>query len=149
MTQLEKLYNLFLQSTGVTTYTRKIRNGVIFFALKGANFNGNQFAEKALESGANYAVIDEKQYAISDKYLLVENVLSTLQQLANYHRKQFNIPFIGITGSNGKTTTTNLTAHVLRKGGLDVGVAGNIGKSLAAQLLDGDHDYWVLEVSSC
>src|SRR3569833_1560421 len=105
---IAQLYDLYLQYQSVQTDTRKLRQGDIFFALKGPNFNGNGFALKALEQGAAYAVIDEVPATTSDRLILVDDVLTTLQQLALYHRRQFNIPFIAITGSNGKTTTKEL-----------------------------------------
>lgn len=111
--EVKELYKIFLKSKGVSTDTRQIGEGVIFFALKGANFNGNEFAGKALEMGASYSVIDEAQYKVNDRCILVKDVLAALQQLANYHRKQFDIPFIAVTGSNGKTTTKELIWSVL------------------------------------
>ncbi|MBC7874590.1 MAG: UDP-N-acetylmuramoylalanyl-D-glutamate--2,6-diaminopimelate ligase, partial [Ferruginibacter sp.] len=98
----EQLYNIFLQYPSVQTDTRKLKRGDIFFALKGENFNGNTFVQKAFEAGASYAVIDDPQYAVFGKTVLVENVLISLQQLAKHHREQFTIPFIAVTGSNGK-----------------------------------------------
>ena len=111
--EIKDLYKIFLESKGITTDTRQIAEGVIFFALKGANFNGNEFAAKAIEIGAAYSIVDEEQYKINEKCILVKDVLKTLQALANYHRKQFSIPFIAITGSNGKTTTKELVYSVL------------------------------------
>lgn len=111
--EIQSLYKLFFESTGACTDTRKIKEGSIFFALKGLNFNGNQFAKKAIEAGAKYAVIDEKEFALGSQFILVDDVLKTLQQLSTHHRNQFNIPFIAIAGSNGKTTTKELTAQVL------------------------------------
>lgn len=111
--KIEELYKLFINSSGVSTDTRNIKSDCLFFALKGENFNGNKFAEEAIKQGANYSVIDEEEFHIEGKTILVKNVLSTLQNLANYHRKQFNIPFIGITGSNGKTTSKELINSVL------------------------------------
>src|SRR5829696_7348726 len=109
---IEQLYDVYLQHPSIQTDTRKLRPNDIFFALKGPSFNGNEFAVKALENGAAYAVVDEKN--TDDKRLiLVDDVLDTLQQLAKYHRQQFNIPFIAITGSNGKTTTKELVSTVL------------------------------------
>ncbi len=110
---MDELYKIFRQFPAVETDSRKIRPGVIFFALRGPNFNGNHFAAKALEQGAAYAVIDEPEYAVKDKTILVENALGTLQELAKHHRLQFNCPFIAITGSNGKTTTKELIHAVL------------------------------------
>lgn len=117
---IEQLYTIYKQYPSVQTDTRKLQKGDIYFALKGENFNGNTFVQKAIEAGAAYAVIDEEQYAAPGKTILVDNVLITLQQLANYHRKQFNnlpggrqVPFIAITGSNGKTTTKELIHAVL------------------------------------
>lgn len=107
------LYNLFLQHPSVKTDTRKLQPGDIYFALKGDNFDGNLFAGQALEKGAAYAVIDNAAYKINDQMILVEDVLTTLQQLAKYHRQQFNIPFVAITGSNGKTTSKELVHAVL------------------------------------
>jgi UDP-N-acetylmuramoyl-tripeptide--D-alanyl-D-alanine ligase len=100
--KIEELHKLFLNADGISTDTRKLKPNSIFFALKGDNFNANQFAAQAISEGCSYAVIDEKEFAISDQFILVENVLKTLQDLANYHRRQFKIPVIGITGSNGK-----------------------------------------------
>ncbi len=107
------LYNIFLDHPVVCTDTRKIEDGCLFFALKGANFDGNKFAQQAIEEGAAYAIIDDKTIAKQERLILVEDVLTTLQALANYHRKQFEIPVIGITGTNGKTTTKELISTVL------------------------------------
>ena len=107
MTLIEKLYQLFLECKEITTDTRDCPKGSIFFALKGANFNGNSFAHKALEQGCAYAVVDESTPDMIDneQYIVVDNVLTTLQQLANHHRRALNTTIIGITGTNGKTTT--------------------------------------------
>lgn len=117
---IERLYEIYLQYPSVQTDTRKLKAGDIFFALKGDNFNGNSFAAKAIEAGAAYAVIDEKEFEIPGKTFLVPDVLETLQQLARHHREQFNdlpggrrVPFLAITGSNGKTTTKELIHAVL------------------------------------
>ncbi len=107
------LYDIYLQYSNIQTDTRKLQTGDLFFALKGPNFNGNQFAQQALEAGAAYAIIDEQAFEIAGKTILVDDVLTALQQLAHYHRQQFNIPLIAITGSNGKTTTKELIHVVL------------------------------------
>src|ERR1700752_3796187 len=99
---IDQLYKIYRQYPSVQTDTRKLKAGDIFFALKGPNFNGNAFAKKAIDFGAAYVVIDEKEFEIPGKTFLVPDVLSALQELALHHRKQFNIPFIAITGSNGK-----------------------------------------------
>ncbi|MCX6317936.1 MAG: UDP-N-acetylmuramoyl-tripeptide--D-alanyl-D-alanine ligase [Bacteroidetes bacterium] len=110
---IEELYSIYLQHPQVQTDTRKLKPGDLFFALKGDQFNGNQFAAAALDAGAAYAVIDDPAYTIPGKTLLTADVLTTLQELAGHHRSQFNIPFIAITGSNGKTTTKELVHAVL------------------------------------
>src|SRR5688500_15658557 len=102
---IEDLYKVYLQYPSVQTDTRKLKKGDLFFALRGANFNGNEFASQALEAGAVYAVIDDEKFSAPGKTILVEDALKTLQLLAKHHRQQFTIPFIAITGSNGKTTT--------------------------------------------
>ena len=94
---ISALYDLFLQCSGISTDTRNIGKDSLFFALKGANFNGNTFALQAIENGAKYAVVDEAIYVTNDKIILVNEVLSALQQLANFHRRTFDIPFIAIT----------------------------------------------------
>ena len=101
---ISELYELYLHNPKVTTDSRNCPFGSIFFALKGENFDGNQYASKALDSGCAYAVIDNPDYITGDRTILVDNVLKTLQQLAHRHRKALGTPVIGITGSNGKTT---------------------------------------------
>ncbi|HEX5555569.1 MAG TPA: Mur ligase domain-containing protein, partial [Chitinophagaceae bacterium] len=93
----EDLYEIYLRHSTVQTDTRKLREGDLFFALKGPNFNGNSFAEKALEAGAAYAVIDEEAYRTHERMILVSDSLEALQMLARHHRDQFHIPFIAIT----------------------------------------------------
>lgn len=115
ITTTKELYKSFSESTGICTDTRKIDLGCMFFALKGPNFNANTMAESALAKGAMFAVVDEPAFATQPNIFLVENGLKALQDLANYHRKQFNIPIIGLTGSNGKTTTKELIYSVLSK----------------------------------
>lgn len=112
---IQSLYDRYLQHPQIATDTRKIAPGSIFFALKGERFNGNQFAAQALAAGAAYAVVDEPQGVVSDRCVLVDDVLSTLQLLANIHRRRFSIPLIAVTGSNGKTTTKELLVRVLAR----------------------------------
>lgn len=128
------LYKIYLQYPHVQTDTRKLKEGDIFFALKGPNFNGNVYATQALESGAAYAVVDEEEYAADNRCIVVDDVLRTLQELALYHRKQFNIPFIAITGSNGKTTTKELLTAVLRKKYITYATEGNLNNHIGVPL---------------
>src|SRR5512133_3872617 len=110
---IEKLYAIYREYPVVTTDSRNIPAGSIFFALKGANFNGNAFASEALSKGAAYAVIEEPEFAANDRFILVSDVLQSLQQLARYHRDQLGLPILAITGTNGKTTTKELVATIL------------------------------------
>jgi len=111
--EIQKLYQKYVECRKVSTDTRKIEAGCIFFALKGEKFDGNQFAAKALDLGASYAVIDDASVAKDERYILVNDVLATLQLLAIHHRDQLEMPVIGLTGSNGKTTTKELIKEVL------------------------------------
>lgn len=113
MVSLEELYTIFRKHPSVCTDTRQLTPGCLFFALKGENFDGNRFAGKALEAGAAYAVVDDPSLQNTTQCLLVADVLTTLQQLATLHRRQFDIPLIAIGGSNGKTTTKELVSAVL------------------------------------
>ncbi len=131
---IAKLHRYFMASTGVSTDTRQIQIGELFFCLKGENFNGNKFAQKALEMGAAYALIDEEEYYIDDRTLLVSSVLEYLQQLASFHRRQFNISFIGITGTNGKTTSKELINAVLSKGFVTHATIGNFNNHIGVPL---------------
>ena len=131
---MEELYQLYLNSTGVCTDTRTIKQGCIYFALKGGNFNGNAFAQEALSKGAAYAVIDEKAYQTSDRMLLVPDVLTTLQQLATHHRSTLQTLVIGITGSNGKTTTKELIRSVLAQQLKVVATQGNLNNNIGVPL---------------
>jgi UDP-N-acetylmuramoyl-tripeptide--D-alanyl-D-alanine ligase len=113
--KIQEIHSIFINSKGVTTDSRKIEKGQIFFALKGENFNGNEYAKSAIERGAEYAIIDEAEYADIERTILVKDVLNCLQELAKFHRKYLNIPILAITGSNGKTTTKELISSVLNK----------------------------------
>src|SRR6188768_262104 len=138
---IEYLYKIYQQYPSVQTDTRKLKAGDIFFALKGPNFNGNSFAKTAIETGAALVVIDEKEYEIEGKTFLVPDVLSALQELALYHRKQFNtspagrqVPFIAITGSNGKTTTKELIHAVLSSTFKTYTTEGNLNNHIGIPL---------------
>lgn len=114
--EIEKLYEIFCAHPVITTDTRDCPEGSIFFALKGASFNGNDFAMQALEKGCSYAVVDETPPGLpsrEERIIVVDDVLRTLQELARYHREQLGTPIVGITGTNGKTTTKELVATVL------------------------------------
>ena len=111
---IEEIYSIYKKSSGISTDTRSIKENSIYFALKGPNFNGNHFAEDALEKGAILSVVDDKSLnGVSNNFIIVRDSLKTLQDLAKYHREKLNIPFVGITGSNGKTTTKSLIEKVL------------------------------------
>ena len=132
---IQDLYELFMKSSGVVTDSRKIKNNCIFFSLQGANFNGNQFAKSAIENGAMYAVIDEEKYFENkENYILVDNSLATLQQLANFHRKKVKTKIIGITGSNGKTTTKELINSVLKTHFKTYCTKGNLNNHIGVPL---------------
>jgi UDP-N-acetylmuramoyl-tripeptide--D-alanyl-D-alanine ligase len=148
----EGLYNLYKKNSSIQTDTRKLKTGDIFFALKGNNFNGNNFAKQAIEQGADYAVIDEKEFEIPGKTILVDNVLLALQQLAKHHRQQFTIPFIAITGSNGKTTTKELMHAVLSSAYKTYTTEGNlnnhIGVPLTVLKIKSDAEMAVIEMGA-
>lgn len=133
--KIQDIYQLYKKSYKVSTDTRNLINGCIFFALKGETFNANKFAEKALTEGASYVVIDEKAYYKEDKrYILVENVLETLQALAKYHRVELGIPIIALTGSNGKTTTKELINVVLANKYRTTATQGNLNNHIGVPL---------------
>lgn len=132
--EIAALYEIYKKHPSVQTDTRKLKQGDIFLALKGPNFNGNAFAKQALDAGAAYAVIDEQEYAADERYLLADDVLAALQQLAKYHRQQFSIPFIAITGSNGKTTTKELVTTVLQQKYKTYATEGNLNNHIGVPL---------------
>jgi len=134
MITTEKLYDHYLKNPVISTDTRNITPGCIFFALKGDLFNANEFAHQAIEKGAAYAVIDEEKYAENAQCLLVDDVLATLQDLARYHRKQLNIPVIGLTGSNGKTTSKELVNAVLAERYKTFATFGNLNNHIGVPL---------------
>ena len=132
---IKDLHELFMKSSGVVTDSRKIKNNCIFFSLKGENFNGNEFANSAVEKGAMLAVVDEKKFSQNkENYILVENCLETLQNLANFHRKKLNTKIIGITGSNGKTTTKELINSVLKTHFITYCTKGNLNNHIGVPL---------------
>ena len=132
--QIPELYSIFLQHPAVETDTRKLKPGNLFFALKGPNFNGNQFACQALDAGAAYAIIDEPANFTDDRLIHVDDALQTLQDLAKHHRQQFIIPFIAITGSNGKTTTKELLSEVLATTYKTYTTKGNLNNHIGVPL---------------
>jgi UDP-N-acetylmuramoyl-tripeptide--D-alanyl-D-alanine ligase len=131
---IEELYQLFLKHPSVQTDTRKLKEGDLFFALKGDNFNGNKFALQALEKGAAYAIVDENITDADQRIILVDDVLMTLQELAKYHRQQFTVPFLAITGSNGKTTTKELVHAVLSSHFKTYTTEGNLNNHIGIPL---------------
>jgi UDP-N-acetylmuramoyl-tripeptide--D-alanyl-D-alanine ligase len=132
--QLSDLYKIYLEFPSIQTDTRKVQKGDLFFALKGANFNGNEFAKQALEKGAAYAVVDEALEDITGRLIFVEDVLTTMQELARFHRETFTIPFIAITGSNGKTTTKELVSAVLSTHFKTATTEGNLNNHIGIPL---------------
>lgn len=152
MTTTQQLYQLFLQHPVICTDTRKIGAGSLFFALKGDKFDANTFAEKAIEAGAAYAVIDNPVYQLNEKYLLVDDVLTALQDLARHHRQQLSIPVIGLTGTNGKTTTKELINAVLSQHFKTQATQGNlnnhIGVPLTILTINTSHQVAVIEMGA-
>jgi UDP-N-acetylmuramoyl-tripeptide--D-alanyl-D-alanine ligase len=152
MISIQDLHALFLLHPGISTDTRNIVPGSIFFALKGGNFNGNKFAVEALEKGAAYAIIDEHEYNINEKTILVKDVLTALQDLAKYHREQLNPVIIAITGSNGKTTTKELMQRVLATQFETLATQGNLNNHIGVPLtllrLEKKHSFAIIEMGA-
>lgn len=149
---IKELYQIFRLYPSITTDSRKCQRGSIFFALKGENFDGNEFALQALEQGCSYAVIDNPSFNINDRCIITDDCLKTLQQLANYHRRTLKTPIIAITGTNGKTTTKELTAtalsckyHVLYTQG---NFNNHIGVPLTLLQLTEQHNMAVIEMGA-
>jgi len=149
---MKNLFELFYETSGVCTDTRKIEKDCLFICLKGDNFNGNTFANQAIESGAKYVIVDERQFANSSTIHYVESSLEYLQQLANYHRRKFQIPFIGITGSNGKTSTKELINEVLTKKYNVLATIGNLNNHIGVPLtllrLTENHEIAIIEMGA-
>ena len=158
---IKQLYQLYQKNPVITTDSRNCPEGSIFFALKGASFDGNLFAIQALEKGCAYAVIDDPQVAedkqaeekgLHDRLILVDNVLRTFQQLAREHRRQFNIPVVGITGTNGKTTTKELTNAVLSEKYNVLATQGNFNNDIGVPKtlfnLKPEHEVAIIEMGA-
>jgi UDP-N-acetylmuramoyl-tripeptide--D-alanyl-D-alanine ligase len=147
-----QLYSIFQQHPVICTDSRTCPTGSIFFALKGDNFNANAFALSALEKGCAYAVVDEARYAIDSRFILVDNVLKSLQQLATFHRKQLGTTIIGITGTNGKTTTKELIAAVLKEKYNTLFTQGNLNNHIGVPLtllqLKKEHEIAIVEMGA-
>ncbi|RYY38478.1 MAG: UDP-N-acetylmuramoyl-tripeptide--D-alanyl-D-alanine ligase [Chitinophagaceae bacterium] len=152
MSRIEELYSLYQKHPSVQTDTRKLGEGDLFFALKGPNFNGNAFVKQALAAGAAICVIDEAEYTVEGKTFLVNDVLEALQQLALEHRKRFNIPFIAITGSNGKTTTKELIHAVLAAHYRTYTTEGNLNNHIGVPLtilkIRNDAEFAIVEMGA-
>jgi len=149
----QELYGFYLKaSQAICTDTRKLEKGALFFALKGANFNANEFAQKAIDEGCSLAVVDEEQFVTNEKIVLVADVLEALQQLANFHRKQFTIPVLAITGSNGKTTNKELINAVVSKRYNTLATVGNLNNHIGVPLtllkLKQEHEFAIIEMGA-
>ena len=149
---IKDLYKLYQQHPQITTDSRDCPKGSIFLALKGESFNGNKFAESALEKGCAFAIIDEPEYKKDDRFILVDNCLQAFKDLAREHRRQFDIPVIGITGTNGKTTTKELIRAVLSECYNVMATEGNFNNDVGVPKtlfrLNDDHDIAVVEMGA-
>jgi UDP-N-acetylmuramoyl-tripeptide--D-alanyl-D-alanine ligase len=149
---IAQLHGLIFSGNGYTTDSRTVKPGQVFFALTGDNFNGNVFAQRAIEQGASCAVIDDADYQVEGKTWLVEDVLTTFQDLSRYHRRQFDIPVIAITGSNGKTTTKELIYAVLSKKYHTLATIGNLNNHIGVPgtllRLRSEHDMAIIEMGA-
>jgi UDP-N-acetylmuramoyl-tripeptide--D-alanyl-D-alanine ligase len=150
--EITELYKIYKSNPIISSDSREIQPKSIFFALKGKHFNGNKFAKKAINEGCSFAIIDEKKYCKNDKFILVHNVLETLQALARHHRRKLSIPIIGITGTNGKTTSKELINCVLdsklncyaTKGNLN----NHIGVPLSILEINNNHEVAIIEMGA-
>ncbi len=149
---IKQLYQLYQQHPCITTDSRDCPQGSIFLALKGGSFDGNKFASQALEKGCAYAIVDEKEVAVDSRYILVENCLQTYKDLAREHRRQFNIPVIAITGTNGKTTTKELVRAVLAEKYNVLATEGNFNNDVGVPKtlfrLNKDHEIAIIEMGA-
>ena len=149
---IDKLYSIFKQQPLICTDSRKIIQGAIFFALKGENFNGNKYALKAIQDGCRFAIIDEEEYKTGKNTILVKNALETLQKLAQFHRQQLTIPIIGITGTNGKTTSKELINSVLSSELNCYATKGNLNNHIGVPLnlleINAKHEIAIIEMGA-
>jgi UDP-N-acetylmuramoyl-tripeptide--D-alanyl-D-alanine ligase len=149
---MHELFQLFYKTSGVFTDSRNVQQNGMFIALKGNNFNGNAFAKSTIDSGAKYAIVDEENYANNETIFYVPNALVFLQKLANHHRKKFNIPIIGITGSNGKTTTKELIFEVLSSHFNVLSTKGNLNNHIGVPLtllsINSSHQIAIIEMGA-
>ncbi len=150
--RIEELYGLYKLSYRVVKDTRDDVKDAMYFSLKGESFNGNEYALDAVNKGANYAIIDEAKYGVNDRLILVDDVLTCLQELATYHRKQLNIPILALTGSNGKTTTKELINVVLNKKFNCQATKGNLNNHIGVPLvilsMTPENDFGVIEMGA-
>ena len=152
MYSIPQLYNDFIRGHRVTTDSRSIQEGDVFIALKGENFNGNQFARSALEKGASTAFVDDKAYLLSEKCLFIPDGLGFLQEIARYHRHRLGLPILGITGTNGKTTTKELCQAVLSKRYRTIATQGNLNNHIGVPLtllsMDENTQFGIVEMGA-
>jgi len=149
---IEKIYKIYRDFPDVTTDSRQVKPGSIFFALKGESFNGNEFAVEAIKNGAQLAVVDELKGNTEKNFIVVENVLGSLQQLAQFHRQKLGLNIIAITGTNGKTTTKELIHRVLKKKFMVGATAGNLNNHIGVPLtllsFKADLDFGIVEMGA-
>ena len=149
---IKNLYSIFKEHSTICTDSRKIKEKSIFIALKGENFNGNEYALKAINDGCSYAIIDEQDFNTHQNSILVKDVLTTLQELAKYHREQLSIPIIGITGTNGKTTSKELISAVLNSDKNCYATKGNLNNHIGVPLsileINNDHEIAIIEMGA-
>ena len=150
--KISELYKLFCKERNICIDSRAKSNGGIFFAIKGEKFDGNKFALQALENGCTYAVIDNNDYKIDNRFIIVENVLETLQNLATYHREKLGIPILAITGTNGKTTTKELVYRVLSEKFCVKATIGNLNNHIGVPLtllsMDKEVEFGIVEMGA-
>lgn len=152
MKSIEEIYSIFQKSKRIFTDSRQAKDGGIFFALKGDNFNGNDFAINAIKDGADYAIVDNPNLSECSGIIVVHNVLTTLQDLANYHRRKLKTPILAITGTNGKTTTKELTAAVLSKKFKVLATKGNLNNHIGVPItllsMTDEHEIGIIEMGA-